>query len=136
MRFVLQRTMLIGVITGILVFFGVHVVDTDELGTSLVIVLAVIASLYPGSLLASGNTQATPVIAQEFAAAAFTYLFVVLGTVVASWWVIPGYIWHGLWDWAHHNNRCGARVVSWYPPWCAGVDFAIGGLAFVWLVVL
>ncbi|MEM1378776.1 MAG: hypothetical protein AAGG69_15455 [Pseudomonadota bacterium] len=136
MGFVVQRMMLIGVVTGILVFFGVHLLDTDALGTSLVVVLAVIASLYPGSLLAGASDQPRSVIVQELAAASFTYMFVVLSLLVASWWVIPGYIFHGLWDWAHHNNRCGASVVTWYPPWCAGVDFAIGALAFVWLVIL
>ncbi|MEM0899038.1 MAG: hypothetical protein AAGI92_03705 [Pseudomonadota bacterium] len=136
MKFLFQRAMLIGVISGTLVFFGVHLADTDALGTGLVIVLAIIASLYPGSLLRAGTGVPPKILIQEFAAAAFTLSFVVMGVLVASWWVIPGYIWHGLWDWAHHDNAFGAKVVAWYPPWCAGVDFTIGALAFIWLVVL
>jgi hypothetical protein len=55
----------------------------------------------------------------------------------ASWpaWVAVGFAAHGLWDWAHHQERVPTRMPRWYVPFYAVYDwvYAAGLLGIWWM---
>lgn len=123
MNFWFNKFALAGFVAGLLVLFGIHK-PLDAGAAGFAVALGIIGAVYIGTLI--GPAQPRSVIIQETAAATLTILFAVMGLLIHPFWLVPGYIWHGIWDWAHHKGRFGAKVAHWYPPFCAVVDIVIG----------
>jgi hypothetical protein len=111
----------------------VHLVLPAETSVLLAaLTLALIAGVYLGFAFVDGRL---PVMATELLVAlAFT------GAALAaamSWpaWVAVGFAAHGLWDWAHHQERVPTRMPRWYVPFCAVYDwvYAAGLLGIWWM---
>ncbi|WP_368184776.1 hypothetical protein [Aestuariibius sp. HNIBRBA575] len=124
MTFLMQRAAVIGLGTGLAIGFGLHrIFDAAIVGFA--IGLAVVGAIYLGALL----TEPAPsrrAIWQESTVSALTFGLVALGVLINPHWLVLGYFGHAAWDWAHHGHRCGARIVTWYPPFCAVVDIVLG----------
>jgi len=130
MSMVFNRATFFGAGVGLALLLGVHGVE-DVSVAGFAAVLAGIAMLYPGALL-SGTSDAR-VIMSELGVAGLTCLCVVLGLLYSPLWLAVGCAGHALWDWAHHFDF-GARVSSWYPPFCAAADGVIA-LGIVWIFI-
>lgn len=128
MTLIFNRAALFGVGLGLAVLFGVHGLQEASVA-GFAAVLAGIALIYPGTLLAGGSNST--VILSELAVAGFTCLCVYLGLVYDPIWLALGCGVHAIWDWAHHFDY-GATVFEWYPPFCAAVDGVIA-LGIIWI---
>ena len=94
--------------------------------------LALIAGVYLGFAFLDGRLSV--MMTELLVALAFT------GAALAaavSWpaWVAVGFAAHGLWDWAHHQQRVPTRMPRWYVPFCAVYDwvYAAGLLGIWWM---
>ena len=122
MSFLINRFAVIGFGTALALVFGIHsIVLAGVAGFSLA--LAAVGAIYLGTLL--GSPQSLRVIFIESAFAFLTIGLAVAGLLWGPEWLVAGYTLHAVWDWAHHNNRCGAEIASWYPPFCAVTDFTV-----------
>jgi hypothetical protein len=94
--------------------------------------LAFIAGVYLGFAFIDGRLSV--MFTELVVALAFT------GAALAaamSWpiWIAIGLAAHGLWDWAHHQERVPTRMPRWYVPFCAIYDwvYAAGLLGIWWM---
>lgn len=129
-QFLFNRMALFGIAFGLAVSLGLHPPGVDAVEGSFAISLAIIGAIYLGTLLNHRQTRSVQI--QEIAFASLTFAFVAMGSFMSVLWLVPGYYLHAVWDWAHHDNRFGAKIVSWYPPFCAWVDFTIGTFVLWW----
>lgn len=89
----------------------------------LAVALAAIGSVYVGSAIAQKERRN---ILLETAIALLCVVLALLGLWFSPIWLIVGYILHGVWDLFHHAQSAGAQISQrWYPPLCAGFDWAI-----------
>lgn len=129
--FFLNRFIIFGIAFGIAISLGLHLPGSDDrLAAGFAISLGIIGALYLGTLIVEPVGKRA--VWQEIGAATLTFVFVAAGSYSHVLWLVPGYFWHGVWDWAHHGNRFGAPVVSWYPPFCAAVDITMGLVVLIW----
>lgn len=132
MSFLINRFALIGLGTGLALVFGVHnVTRAGEAGFALA--LGAIGAIYLGTLIV--GPQSARIVFIELALALTTIGLAFAGLLWGAAWLVAGYILHALWDWAHHDNRCGAEIATWYPPFCAATDFTMA-LAIIWIYLL
>lgn len=82
--------------------------------------LAVIGAIYVGFAIA----QQKHIVAQ-FAVALVFMLFGLFGVWLSGWWLIAGYILHGVWDWLHHRHDISIRLTDWYAPFCLVYDWGM-----------
>jgi hypothetical protein len=54
------------------------------------------------------------------------FTFASLGLLYSPYWLVLGYILHGVWDILHHPKIIQTKVIKWFPPFCAVVDFIVG----------
>jgi hypothetical protein len=91
------------------------------------IVLALIGAIYVGFGLSDGRVSMA--LLEVSVATAFLVL-----ALLGLWWapilIAAGLALHGLWDLAHRPRGIPTRLPSWYPLFCAAVDFVLAG-AFV-----
>jgi len=88
------------------------------------ITLAIIAGAYIGFAAADGALKA---LIFELSGAALFGLAALAGLLWTPLAIPLGIMAHGAWDFAHHNNRFGARIPQWYIPFCVWIDLAVGG---------
>jgi hypothetical protein len=87
--------------------------------------LAGIGFVYVGFAISEGRKAA--ILVQAISALAFLWI-AQIGIREESNLVLGlGYIAHGVWDALHHEGHGWTRVRTYYPPFCAMADFAIGG---------
>ncbi|WP_370337581.1 hypothetical protein [Parvularcula marina] len=104
----------------------VHFLVPEPLSVQIAaITLALIAGAYIGFAAADGSLKALIV---ELAGASVFGLAALAGLVWNPLAIPLGIMVHGLWDFAHHNNRFGASIPQWYIPFCVWIDFAVGGV--------
>jgi high-affinity Fe2+/Pb2+ permease len=133
--FLFNRFIIFGIGFGLSISFVLHLPGAeDRFAAGFAISLGIIGAIYLGALIVRpvGNRAAV----HEILAATLTFVFVAAGSYVNVLWLVPGYLWHGIWDWLHHErqfgNRFGASVVQWYPPFCAAVDITMGLIILFW----
>lgn len=132
MTFLLNRFAAIGLGTGLALAFGVHrMIDAGIAGFALA--LGVIGAIYLGALISAPQTKGVALV--ELAASGATIALALAGLLLAPAWLVVGYVFHGIWDWLHHEGRFGAKIASWYPPFCAVTDFVIGAVV-LWVYVI
>ena len=98
----------------------VHIVIPHAASVQLAaLVLGLVAGVYVGLALNDGRSSRLAVeagVAAGFLAAA-------LAGVLAWSWAIPlAYVFHGLWDFAHHR-LVDTAIPRWYIPFCALFDW-------------
>ena len=94
------------------------------------LLLTVIAAIYVGFALQDGRRA---VIVQEASAAAFFILLAALGLWLNPYLWVLGLVFHGVWDWLHHDRGVKTRVPAYYPPVCVVVDWSLALFLLVWL---
>ena len=97
----------------------------------LAIVLGALAAVYVGAALATGRTPQR--LVEGLAAGAFVAL-ATLGVWRSPLFLVVGYLAHGLWDLAHHQQGIPTRVTAWWPPFCLVYDWVMAGaICLQWL---
>jgi hypothetical protein len=91
------------------------------------VLLALIGAIYVGFGLADGRLS---IAALELPVATGFLVLALLGLWCAPMFIAVGLALHGLWDLAHRPRGIPTRLPSWYPVFCAAVDFVLAG-AFV-----
>lgn len=124
-RPVLIGLVLAGVTVAVLMLFSKE--KAVELAALL---LAVIAAIYIGFSLSDGRK---PLQQQEISVAVLFIIVALLGMWVSPWFLMMGFLGHGVWDWLHHTNHLQTDVTTWYPPFCAAYDLGVG-VGFFYLI--
>jgi hypothetical protein len=92
------------------------------------VALAVIGAIYVGFGCADGRVAIA--VLEVLVATAFLVL-----ALLGLWWapvfVGAGIVLHGFWDLAHRPRGIPTKLPSWYPPFCATLDFVFGGAFLV-----
>lgn len=86
--------------------------------------LAGIGAVYVGFALADGRTS------MLLLESSGSLIFLALATVGSSfnpYFLVAGYIGHGLWDLSHHRSRVPGDYAEWYIPFCTAYDWVVGG---------
>ena len=87
------------------------------------VLLAAIGAIYFGFAVADGRPSA--IVIQTISASCFVVI-AYLGIRVGSDALLgAGYMAHAGWDTIHHAGRGPTHVRTWYPPFCAVIDFVI-----------
>ena len=86
-----------------------------------------VAAIYIRSAVADGRVK---VIAVE-SSVAFTFVVVAAAAISATpWWLVVGFVGHGLKDlWQHHTHF--VNNTRWWPPFCMAVDFVVAAVIVV-----
>ena len=92
--------------------------------------LAVIAAVYIGFALSDGRE---PVKRGETGTAILFIVISLAGLWITPWFLVLGYIGHGIWDWLHHTKHLQTDLVGWYPPFCAVYDLIVGTGIIFWI---
>lgn len=119
------RAAALGVVLALAAALGLHWPLRSSALNGLALFLALTACVYLGALLAQRTGWKTRI--GEVSVGALVFLSAFLGLAVSPIWMAAGYGLHGAWDWLHVGGRVGARTAAWFPPLCAGFDFAIAG---------
>jgi hypothetical protein len=94
------------------------------------VLVAFIGAIYAGFGMQTG-TRAQIVI--EWTVALGFFAAAIAGLWFSSWIIPAAYFAHGFWDFAHHQKPRLAPVPSWYPPFCAILDWVAGEiLTVIW----
>ena len=105
---------------------GLAALGLDEPGRTIFagVSLAAVAGVYLGFAVADGRRSAIAI--QAVSVLAFTAV-AYIGVEEGSKALIgAGWIAHGFWDAIHHEHHGPTEVRTWYPPFCAAADLAIG----------
>ena len=124
------RVAMLGVLLAAAAAIGLHWPLRSSALNGLALFLALTACVYLGALLAAGPSG-RKIAASEGLVGGSVFLCAFLGLTVSPVWIAIGYWAHGVWDWLHIDGRFGVRVAGWFPPLCAGFDFAVGGYTLV-----
>lgn len=95
------------------------------------ILLSIIAAIYIGFSIADGRKT---VQWTEIGVAIAFMLIALFGLWINPWFLVAGYISHGLWDWLHHADHVELEIATWYPPFCAVVDLVLGIGLIYWII--
>ncbi|NJD77827.1 MAG: hypothetical protein FIB08_12155 [Candidatus Methanoperedens sp.] len=96
----------------------------------LVIILTAIASIYLGFALSDGRRRE---IIIEISAMTFFIALAVLGIWISPYFLIAGYLLHGLWDIIHSPGIIQTEVVEWYKVLCMVYDWIMAVFIVVWM---
>jgi hypothetical protein len=86
--------------------------------------LAAIAGVYLGFAVADGRRSAIAI--QAFFMLAFVVVAYIGVTEDSKALIGAGWLAHGFWDALHHEHHGPTEVKTWYPPFCATADLAVG----------
>jgi hypothetical protein len=93
------------------------------------VLLAFIGAIYVGFGLQTGTR--TQIITEWTVALGF-FGAAMVGLWVTPW-IVPAAVMRGFWDYAHHQNSRLAPIPSWYPPFCAVLDWVAAAiLTIIW----
>lgn len=91
--------------------------------------LALIGAVYVGFAISQNKH-----LEQQFAVAIGFMLFGLLGLWVSPWWLVSGYVLHGVWDLLHHRHEISVQLTSWYAPFCLLYDWGMAlAIALFWI---
>lgn len=94
--------------------------------------LFVIAAVYLGFAINDGRTS---VLLIETLQLAFFFVVGVLGLWISPWFLVAGYIMHGVWDILHNQGGLDTRLAEWYPFACMVYDWLFALVLILWLLV-
>ena len=105
---------------------GLATLGLDDSGSTILAgaALAAVAGVYLGFAVADGRTSAIAIQAVSvlaFAVVAYIGIEQDSKALIGAGWVA-----HGFWDALHHEHRGPTEVRTWYPPFCATADLAVG----------
>lgn len=87
------------------------------------ILLVVIASDYIGFGIMDGRMKQKLI---EIAICTGFVVLSVLGLWYSAWFLVIGYVGHGIWDYIHDHRLVVTKIKRWYPPFCMIYDWLIG----------
>ncbi len=96
----------------------------------LVVILTIIASIYLGFALSDGRRRE---IIIEISAMIFFLALAVMGMWISPYFLIAGYLLHGLWDIIHNPGIIQTEVVEWYKVLCMVYDWIMAVFILVWM---
>ena len=86
--------------------------------------LAAVGAVYLGFAVADGRTSAIAI--QSVSLVAFLLVAYIGITEDSKALIGAGWVAHAFWDALHHEHHGPTEVQTWYPPFCATADFAVG----------
>ena len=86
--------------------------------------LAAVGGVYLGFAVADGRT--TAIVIQSISVLAFALVAYIGITEDSKALIGAGWIAHAIWDALHHEHHGPTEVKTWYPPFCATADLAVG----------
>jgi len=87
------------------------------------VTLAIIGGAYIGFAAVDGSPRA---LTTELFGAGLFGTAAIIGLTIWPLAIPVGILLHAVWDCAHHNGGFGAKVPSWYIPFCVWIDLVIG----------
>jgi hypothetical protein len=96
----------------------------------LAVLLTLIASVYLGFAILDG--QLRNIIIEVTVALTFI-IVALLGLWVSPYFLLAGYVGHGVWDMVHSQTLVQTKVPAWYKPFCMVYDWMIAAFIVVWL---
>lgn len=120
----MKRPLLIGFILAVLLL-PVHILVPEPVSYQIAaLLLSAIGGVYIGFAVSDGRWSS---LAIELMGSSIYSVAALLGLLWNPLAIPVGIMAHALWDFAHLNNRFGARIPQWYIPMCAIVDVTVGG---------
>ncbi len=92
------------------------------------VLLGTTAGVYLGFAIDDGRLREELL---EIANIIFIAALAVLGLKSSPMFLAAGFLWHGVWDFAHHPKAVQTQVVKWYPPACVVYDWILAGFIFL-----
>ncbi len=94
--------------------------------------LFIIAGVYIGFAVNDGRRQE---LLTEIAHLLFFFVLTVLGLWVSPWFLVGGYILHGVWDLLHRPEGIQTKLARWYPPLCLAYDWVFAAFLTAWIIL-
>ncbi len=114
---------LVGLGLAIATIVVAQLLPTDRTLMLLAVILGASASVYAGAALAEQHADN---IRLETTVFVILSVAAVLGLWFSPWFLVGGYVAHGVWDFFHHPHRIGAKAGPWFPPFCGAYDLIVG----------
>lgn len=124
------REFIVGVVLALLTISFILMFPKQKILELLVILLAVIASIYLGFALSDGRKREIMI---ELSAMFFFLGLAIFGLWISPYFLIAGYLIHGVWDVIHHHKIIQTEVVEWYKILCLVYDWVIAIFILLWL---
>jgi len=124
------RELILGIVLALLSIFFILMFPKQKMLELLSILLAVIASIYVGFALSDGRKRE---ILIEISGMFFFLVLAIFGLWVSPYFLISGYLFHGVWDVIHNHKIIQTEVVEWYRILCLVYDWVIAIFIFLWL---
>ncbi len=118
-----QREALLGVFLAAISIPFVCLFPEEKQNDLWAILLVVIASDYIGFGIMDGRMKQKLI---EIAICTGFVVLSVLGLWYSAWFLVIGYIGHGIWDYIHDHRLVMTKIKKWYPPFCMIYDWLIG----------
>lgn len=97
----------------------------------LAMLLVFIAAVYIGFALADGERHNLLI---EISGVVGFGLCAVLGLWWNAWWLVVGYLAHGIWDVIHHPQGIHTPTPQGYAPFCLVYDWLMSAYLIYWLL--
>lgn len=94
--------------------------------------LFIIAGVYIGFAVNDGRAREIMI---EVAHLLFFVAITLLGLWVTPWFLVTGYLLHGVWDVLHRPDGIQTELARWYPPLCLAYDWIFAAFIVAWLVI-
>lgn len=124
------REFIVGVVLALLTISFILMFPKQKILELLVILLAVIASIYLGFALSDGRKREIMI---EISGMFFFLALAIFGLWISPYFLIAGYLIHGVWDVIHNHKIIQTEVVEWYKILCLVYDWVIAIFILLWL---
>lgn len=124
------RIFISGIVLALLTISFLLMLPERNILDMLVILLTAIASIYLGFALSEGRKKE---IIIEISAMFVFIAIAILGLWISPYFLIAGYLMHGLWDIVHNPGMIRTEVVEWYKVLCMSYDLVMAIFIFVWM---
>ncbi len=124
------KELIVGTISSLLTISFFLMFPKQRVLELLVILLAVIASIYLGFALIDGRRREIMI---EISGMFFFLALAVFGLWFSPIFLIAGYLAHGVWDIIHNPKIIQTEVVEWYKVLCLVYDWIIAGFILLWV---
>lgn len=136
MRHMKEKTigLIIGVILVIVTISITLVLPKANALQFLTALLLGIAAVYIGFTFSNVGRKQDIII--EMANISMYIVLVIVSLWITPYFLVAGYLWHGLWDAIHHKkiNLVQTKVPEWYIYGCILYDWVIGIFILAWLM--
>lgn len=124
------REFIAGVVSALLTISFMLMFPKQKVLELLAILLSVIALIYLVFAISDGRRREIMI---EVSAIIFFLALAIFGLWISPYFLIAGYLIHGLWDIIHNHKIIQTEVVEWYKILCLVYDWVIAIFILLWL---